>query len=68
MTPDDLRAGGIKLFGERGWITRLAERLKVDRSTVHRWLQGVPIPGPVEAAVQCWLTQSNSNGRKKERK
>ena len=57
MTPEELRESGIKLFGKRGWITRLASRLKVDRSTVHRWLQGVPVPGPVEAAIECWLIQ-----------
>jgi len=68
MTPDELRAGAIKLFGRRGWITRLAARLKVDRSTVHRWLQGVPISGPAVAAVECWLEQAKTKPRQRKRR
>lgn len=56
MKPVELSRAGIKLYGERGWQTRLAEDLKVDGSTVRRWVSGaVPIPGPVEAAVKCFL-------------
>jgi DNA invertase Pin-like site-specific DNA recombinase len=55
VTAEELRKSAIELFGESGWISRLAEALSVDRSTVHRWLNGVPIPGPVAAAVNCWL-------------
>lgn len=56
MTADDLRAAGMDLFGpERGWQTRMAEALKVDRASVTRWLAGgVPVPGPVSAAIECW--------------
>ncbi len=55
MTAEDLRRAAIALFGERGWMSRLAEALGVDRSTVSRWFAGLPIPGPVEAAVTAWL-------------
>lgn len=59
MTPEELRKAGVELFGEHGWQTRLAERLEVDGSTVRRWISGtVPIPGPVKAAVECWLRES----------
>lgn len=56
MTPQELRDAGIILYGNWGWQTRLADALKVDGSTVRRWISGaVPIPGPVEAAVTCFL-------------
>ena len=55
MKPNELRKIGIKLYGERGWQTRLAEALEVDGSTVRRWLSGaVSIPGPAAAAVRCF--------------
>ena len=55
MTPDELKEAGMKLYGER-WKNLLAEQLKVDGSTVRRWSSGaVPVPGPVEAAIKCWL-------------
>lgn len=56
MTPDELSKAGVELFGNWGWQTRLAEALGVDGSTVRRWVSGaVPIPGPAEAAVTCFL-------------
>ncbi len=35
-------------------MSRLAEALAVDRSTVSRWFAGLPIPGPVAAAIAAW--------------
>ena len=55
MTPEALRQAAITLFGDRGWMSRLAEALGVDRSTVSRWFAGLPPPGPVVAAVEAWL-------------
>lgn len=56
MTPQELRDAGVALYGSWGWQTRLAEELRVDGSTVRRWVSGaIPIPGPVEAAVKCFL-------------
>lgn len=53
MTPTELSELGRGLYGY-GWQTRLAEALKVDGSTVRRWVSGaVPVPGPVEVAVRC---------------
>jgi len=53
MTPEALRQAAITLFGERGWMSRLAGHLGVDRSSVSRWFAGLPVPGPV--AVEAWL-------------
>lgn len=64
MTAEELRLAAIGLFGERGWMSRLAEALGVDRSSVSRWFSGVPVPGPVAAAVTAWLElQALKSGR-----
>lgn len=55
MEPEALRQAAILLFGERGWQSRLSEALGVDRSSVSRWFAGLPVPGPVAAAVRAWL-------------
>lgn len=63
MSPDDLRAAGEALYGRWGWQTRLAERLKVDGSTVRRWLSGaVAIPGPAEVAIELLLEKKAREG------
>lgn len=55
MTADDLKAYGIKTYGPRGWQSKLAARLGVHKSQVSRWARGADIPGPVSAAVKCWI-------------
>ena len=62
MTPETLRRAAITLFGERGWMSRLGEALAVDRSTVSRWFAGLPIPGPVSAALEAWLVLHRLTG------
>jgi hypothetical protein len=58
LTPKELREIGERLYGVWGWQTRMAEALKVDGSTVRRWVSGaVPIPGPVEAALRCFVRE-----------
>jgi hypothetical protein len=64
MTAEELRRAAILLFGERGWMSRLAEALDVDRSTVSRWFGGLAIPGPVAAAVHAWLLLYKITGQK----
>jgi hypothetical protein len=39
MTPDELRAIGVKLYGAR-WQTPMAEALPCDTRTIRRWLSG----------------------------
>jgi hypothetical protein len=62
LTAEELRQAAIALFGERGWMSRLAEALGVDRSTVSRWFAGLPIPGPVAAAMAAWTRLHDLTG------
>lgn len=56
MSPSELKSAAIELFGERGFVTALSDRLGVDRTQVWRYLnQKTAVPGPVAAAVSCWL-------------
>lgn len=66
MTAEQLRQAAILLFGDRGWMSRLAEALDVDRSTVSRWFAGLPIPGPVAAAIWSWLLLHKITGQTPE--
>ncbi len=53
MTPDELRHYGERLFGAWGWQTKLAKALRVDGSTVRRWISGATaIPGPAIVALE----------------
>lgn len=61
MTGDDLKAQGIAWFGERGWQTKLAALLGIDRSTLWRMIQNDSVTGPVAAAVQCWQKSGRPN-------
>jgi transcriptional regulator with XRE-family HTH domain len=64
MTAEEFRQAGLALFGpERGWQSRLAEALGVDRASVTRYLSGA-VPGPVSAAVLCWLDTFRRTGQK----
>jgi hypothetical protein len=62
LTAEELRRAAILLFGERGWMSRLAEALGVDRSSVSRWFAGLPVPGPAAAAVTAWLEIAKLTG------
>lgn len=65
MTPDELRTAAIELFGQKGWTAKLAMCLHIERSTIYRYVEGqLPISGPVEAAVNCWLERFRSTGQK----
>lgn len=56
MTPDELRIFGETLFGAWGWQTKLAKTLRVDGSTVRRWISGASeIPGPAIVALELLL-------------
>jgi len=55
LTGDELKAAAIKLFGERGWQSALAHHLGLDRTQIWRYVKNDSVPGPVAAAVDCWL-------------
>lgn len=56
MTSQELRDAGVALFGKWGWQTKMAVALRVDGSTVRRWVSGaVPVPGPAEVAIELML-------------
>jgi hypothetical protein len=56
LKAEELTKAGKKLYGERGWKEKLADALAVDSSSVRRWVSGsIPVPGPVAAAVRCFL-------------
>jgi hypothetical protein len=65
MSPDSLRAAGEALWGRWGWQTRMAETLRVDGSTVRRWLSGAThVPGPAMVALELLLqAEEKGNGR-----
>lgn len=68
MTPTQLAEAGRKLYGERGWQTRMAEALGVDGSTVRRWVSGtVPVPTTAAAALRCFLERHSSVHNQNER-
>ena len=54
MTPAQFRKLAMKLFGrDRGWQQRCADALRVDKSSVSRWLNSTaPIPGPAAVALK----------------
>jgi hypothetical protein len=59
MNGNQLRTIAVKLYGEHGWQTALAEALEVDTSSIRRWVSGaIPVPGPVAAAVQCFAREA----------
>jgi len=63
MSPDALRAAGEELWGRWGWQTRMAETLRVDGSTVRRWLSGATqIPGPAQVALELLLEAKSRKG------
>jgi len=65
VSGDELKAAAIEIWGERGWVTALATALGVDRSQVWRYIHGgTKVPGPVEAAVKCWIGVFRANGKR----
>jgi len=63
MKPEQLREIGEQLYGNWGWQTKMALALKVDGSTVRRWLSGkAAIPGPAEVALELLLEAKNKEG------
>jgi hypothetical protein len=63
MTPADLRAAGVTLYGQ-DWQTALARALYCAPRTVRHWAGGTrAIPGPVRAAVELLLWRQRVRAR-----
>lgn len=66
MTPAELRRAGEELFGAWGWQTKLAKALRVDGSTVRRWIAGTTaIPGPAGVAIELLLQAQRTRSTEK---
>lgn len=64
MTPEEFERAGKKLFGEK-WKPPMARALGIDPTMVWRYQTGgTAIPGPVRAAVKCWLQALRTTGKK----
>ncbi len=65
MTPDELKSASLEIWGERGWVAALASSLGIDRTQVWRYINSrSPLPGPVAAAIACWLAHFRHTGEK----
>lgn len=64
MTTEEFRSAAVEIFGERGFTAALSACLGVERTQIWRYLNGATIPGPVAAAVTCWLSSYRSTGKK----
>lgn len=67
MTSGQFRKIALKLFGpDRGWQSRCAKKLGVDRASVSRWLSHsiTIIPGPAAAAMTGWNETFQKTGAK----
>lgn len=66
MTGEELRSAAVELWGERGFVSALSRALGVERTQVWRYLNNRTqrIPGPVEAAVACWLARFRETGQR----
>jgi len=62
MTSEQLRQAGIEVFGRRGWTSDLAVCLGVHRTTIYRWLGGVPIHSAIEASIIEMLVDYRQTG------
>jgi hypothetical protein len=57
MTAEDLKIAARTLYGEKAAQKKLAAALNSDVASVRRWWSGkTPVPGPVAAAVEAWLS------------
>lgn len=62
MNATELVKAGQRLYGERGWQSKMAAALNVDTSTIRRWMYADAVPGPAAAALQCFLREKGGEG------
>lgn len=55
MTGKELVRIGQKLYGSHGWQTAMGAALKIDTSTIRRWIAADRVPGPAAKALAMML-------------
>lgn len=65
MTRDILVSNGRYLYGEH-WRTKLAQCLRIERSTVTRWASGAVQPPPWLEVTVALLVERKQQGRQDE--
>ena len=56
MSADEFVAAGEMLYGKR-WKAPMARALGIDPATIWRYATGADIPGPVVAALRCFMRE-----------
>ena len=51
MTPTEMKSAGIRIYGRKGWKTRLALDLGVDESTIFRIMHREQVPPVYDVAI-----------------
>jgi hypothetical protein len=57
MKAKELVEIGQRLYGNRGWQTKMAAALEIDTSTIRRWIYANSVPGPAAAALRCFVRE-----------
>ena len=58
MTPKALREACEHIFGSSAWVSDAVPWLRVNRTTIFRWLSGESkVPGPVQTLIEERLAQ-----------
>lgn len=58
LTPAELASIGRRLYGAKGWRSKLAAALGVPASTTWRWARGqFPVSNPAAIAIRALLAQ-----------
>lgn len=52
MDTETFIATAVSIYGKSGWQTQLAADLGVDKSTVHRYKKGNPVPQSIALAME----------------
>lgn len=68
MTGRQLIEAGQRLYGLRGWQTKMAAALEIDTSTIRRWIYADSVPGPATAALQCFEREKKPAKKKRAKR
>ena len=63
MNAQELIEIGQRLYGKRGWQTKMAGALEIDTSTIRRWMYADVVPGPAKVALRCLAREAGIKKR-----